>query len=97
MFLEYFIVPVPNENLPCIASECLWVPAVLTLLYSPGRGKQKSPIAFCPIVGDTKHLAVISRTSTALAPGGNVVCVHFGEIPYLAFVGSMADCAERAV
>src|SRR5947207_11432466 len=54
-------------------------------------------VAFGAIVGGTEHLAVLSRASAALAPCRNVVRVHFGELPYLALIGSMADCAERTI
>jgi hypothetical protein len=54
-------------------------------------------VAFGAIVGSAKHLAVIRRASAALAPCGNVVRVHFGQLPYLALIGSMADCAKRTI
>ena len=54
-------------------------------------------VAFGAIVGDAEHLAVLGRASAALAPCGNVVGVHFGELIYLALVGGMADCAERTI
>ena len=48
-------------------------------------------------MGSAEHLAVLGQAFAASAPCGNVVRVHFGELPYLAFIGSMADCAERTI
>ena len=67
------------------------------LLHAPGCGAPILSITFGPIVGNAEHLAVFSRASTAFAPCGDVVRVHFGELPYLAFIGTMANCAERTI
>ena len=64
------------------------------LLHALGCGTSILSITFGPIVGNAEHLAVLCRTSAALAPCGNVVRVHFGELPYFALIGSMADCAD---
>ena len=61
------------------------------------NGNHQLSVAFGAIVGGAEHLTVLSRASAAPAPCGNVVCVHFTELPYLALIGSMADCAERTI
>ena len=66
-------------------------------LLAPGHGTPILAVAFGAIVGHTEHLAILSRTSAALAPCRNVVRVHFGELPYLALIGSMAECAEWTI
>lgn len=67
------------------------------LLHAPGCGAPKLSITFGPIVGNAEHLAVFGRAFAAFAPCGDVVRVHFGELPYLAFIGTMANCAERTI
>lgn len=67
------------------------------LLHAPGCGTPILSITFGPIVGNAEHLAVVGRTFAAFAPRGNVIRVHFGELPHLAFIGTMANCAERTI
>ena len=54
-------------------------------------------ITFGSIVGNAEHLAILGQTSAAFAPCGDVVSVHFGELPYLALIRTMANCTERAI
>lgn len=64
---------------------------------APGYGTPILPVTFGPIVGNAQHLAVLGGASAALAPCGNVVGVHFGEPPYLALIGIMANGAELTI
>lgn len=54
-------------------------------------------ITFGSIMSNAEHLAILDRTSSALAPCRNMVRIHFGELPYFALMSSMANCAERAI
>ena len=67
------------------------------LIQAPGCGASILPITFDPIVVSAEHLAVLGRTPATLAPCGNMVRLHFGELPYLALIGIRAYCAERTI
>ena len=95
----------PEEGLAALGSRHV-IDGIQNLRDSAGSGdspnarfggRPRLPVAFGAIVGGTEHLAVLSRASAALAPCGNMVRVHFGEFPYPALIGGMADCAERTI
>lgn len=44
-------------------------------------------------MGLTKHLAVADVRATTFAPGGDMVGIHFGQLPDPCTVGVMADGA----
>ena len=95
--LELYVTPASPTEAPSAFRQVHALVRRPSPLPTPGYGTPILSIAFGPIVGDTEHLAVLGRAFAALAPRGNVVGVHFGELPYLALVGSMADCAERTI
>jgi hypothetical protein len=50
-------------------------------------------VTFCLIMSAAEHLAVCRARFATFALGGYVVGIHFFLIPYLDFVGILADCA----
>ena len=66
-------------------------------LNAPGCRTSILFIAFGPVMGDAKHLAVLRRASAAFAPCGNVVGIHFVELIDSALVRVVPNRAERTV
>lgn len=54
-------------------------------------------VAFGSIVGFAEHLTVVYVGSTALAPRGYVVGIHFGYFPNTVFIVIVTHSTQRAV
>ena len=54
-------------------------------------------VAFGSVVGFAEHLAVAYIGSTALAPRGYVIGVHFGYFPNTVFIVIVTHSTQRAV
>lgn len=84
--------------MPCLTSDLSLV-CRLNLLKDIKRYQQIWAlfIAFCPVVRDTKHSTVANIRHAAVAPCGNMVCVHFFQLIDTVLVAVMSKCAKRAI
>ena len=54
-------------------------------------------ITFCAVMGFAEHFAVVKGGRAALAPCGDMVCVHLSNLVDACAVGIIADRTERTV